>query len=393
MPKPRSHYDVLGIKKETAPEEVKSRYREMARTYHPDVRKDHSPEANRFFSEIIEAYRVLSDPLRRSEYDRQLDAEAAASRPAEQSRPQDGPRTEGATSPRAGSAGPSARRPTYRQARPAADINKLLSDAEMSFIRGRLKEAESLAHQALRLDRRNARAYGVMGDIHRALGQIDQAVSDYTYAVQLDPHNLDYQRKLDRLAQKNRYRASNSTSSERNLTGEREPGLGLVINSVGWAVVFALVLLTARPSQNAPTFSFGPAHGWTYQFLGMAIAASLIAGFLLASGRFVRPLDDVLVFSSGGSGAMAVPAGLALIVISVVLFYAALVVFILISVAQQHFSRSLSTVFSIAFILVLGLTIAYSPGNEQEVLVWGGNIVFPSMIVGWFLGDFFRGWW
>ncbi len=80
MPKPRSHYDVLGIKKETAPEEVKSRYREMARTYHPDVRKDHSPEANRFFSEIIEAYRVLSDPLRRSEYDRQLDAEAAASR-------------------------------------------------------------------------------------------------------------------------------------------------------------------------------------------------------------------------------------------------------------------------------------------------------------------------
>jgi len=60
-------YRVLGVSRRATDSEIKSAYRKLARRYHPDVCS--SPDANSRFARITEAYRVLSDPDRRSMYD------------------------------------------------------------------------------------------------------------------------------------------------------------------------------------------------------------------------------------------------------------------------------------------------------------------------------------
>jgi len=69
MPHHRDHYDVLGVRRDAAPEEIKSAFKKLAAQYHPDRNQD-DPSAHERFKEINGAYQVLSDPNRRGMYDR-----------------------------------------------------------------------------------------------------------------------------------------------------------------------------------------------------------------------------------------------------------------------------------------------------------------------------------
>ena len=61
------YYDVMGVKPDATPEEVKRAYRKLAREYHPDV--SDAPDAETRFKALGEAWTVLKDPERRREYD------------------------------------------------------------------------------------------------------------------------------------------------------------------------------------------------------------------------------------------------------------------------------------------------------------------------------------
>ena len=63
------HYETLGVDRDATDEELKRAYRKMARRYHPDANPG-DPEAEARFKEVSGAYEVLSDPERRSMYDR-----------------------------------------------------------------------------------------------------------------------------------------------------------------------------------------------------------------------------------------------------------------------------------------------------------------------------------
>src|SRR5258708_18113657 len=65
----RDHYEVLGVRREAAPEEIKSAFKKLASQYHPD-RNQSDPTAHERFKEINLAYQVLSDDDRRSMYNR-----------------------------------------------------------------------------------------------------------------------------------------------------------------------------------------------------------------------------------------------------------------------------------------------------------------------------------
>lgn len=63
----KDYYDALKVKKDASQEEIQKAYRKLARKFHPDVNK--SPDAERKFKEIGEAYEVLKDPEKRKKYD------------------------------------------------------------------------------------------------------------------------------------------------------------------------------------------------------------------------------------------------------------------------------------------------------------------------------------
>jgi len=64
----RDYYEVLGLQKGASDDEIKKAFRKLAKQYHPDI--NHEPDAETKFKEINEAYQVLSDPDKRSKYDR-----------------------------------------------------------------------------------------------------------------------------------------------------------------------------------------------------------------------------------------------------------------------------------------------------------------------------------
>jgi molecular chaperone DnaJ len=64
----RDYYEVLGVSRNATDEELKKAYRRLAKQYHPDTNKEQGAEAR--FVEINEAYETLSDPQRRTIYDR-----------------------------------------------------------------------------------------------------------------------------------------------------------------------------------------------------------------------------------------------------------------------------------------------------------------------------------
>jgi molecular chaperone DnaJ len=65
----RDYYEILGANKSDSPEEIKKAYRKSAFKYHPDKNKgDKAAEAK--FKEASEAYHVLSDKQRKTNYDR-----------------------------------------------------------------------------------------------------------------------------------------------------------------------------------------------------------------------------------------------------------------------------------------------------------------------------------
>src|SRR3954454_11843736 len=63
------YYQTLGVQRGASDAEIKTAYRKLAMTYHPD-RNNGAKEAEEKFKEITEAYDVLRDPQKRAAYDR-----------------------------------------------------------------------------------------------------------------------------------------------------------------------------------------------------------------------------------------------------------------------------------------------------------------------------------
>jgi curved DNA-binding protein len=74
-----THYTALGLNRRCSAAQVRDAYRNLVKRYHPD-RNQQSTEAVRRSQELNEAHEVLSDPMRRRAYDRELDGDRSSAR-------------------------------------------------------------------------------------------------------------------------------------------------------------------------------------------------------------------------------------------------------------------------------------------------------------------------
>ncbi|XP_063690113.1 dnaJ homolog subfamily C member 21-like [Bolinopsis microptera] len=66
----KCYYEVLGIERNSTPDQIKKGHRKLALKWHPDKNKDNEEEAHKVYQVIQEAYDCLSDPQEKAFYDK-----------------------------------------------------------------------------------------------------------------------------------------------------------------------------------------------------------------------------------------------------------------------------------------------------------------------------------
>ncbi|MCA1576286.1 MAG: DnaJ domain-containing protein [Acidobacteria bacterium] len=216
----QTHYDVLGVSKESSPAQMKTKYYELARRYHPDrFRRSEPSLVSRLesaFARITQAYETLRDDNLRANYDAKLKARHKAQQLAEAAAPKT---TAPATTPDAktGSAAHSGLSVAERAERQfkeglealelgqrkvavglfAAAANAVPKEARYHAYYGRLlaeheqtrRAAEAELQAAIKLDPQNGEYRVMLAQLYRDLGLMLRARGEAERAVEVDPNN------------------------------------------------------------------------------------------------------------------------------------------------------------------------------------------------------------
>ena len=216
----QTHYEVLGVSKESSPVQMKTKYYELARRYHPDrYRRSDASLVSRLesaFARITQAYDTLRDDNLRANYDAKLRARQKAQQLADAAAPKT---TAPATTPDAkiesmADAGLSvaeraelqfkeglealelgqrkvavghfaaAATAVPKEARYRAHYGRLLAEHEHTR-----RTAEAELHAAIKLDPQNGEYRVLLAQLYRDLGLMLRARGEAERAVEADPNN------------------------------------------------------------------------------------------------------------------------------------------------------------------------------------------------------------
>ena len=166
-----------------------------------------------------------------------------------------------------------------------------LKDAQWSFLQKRFFEAADHCKEALRTDPWNAQAHAMLGDIYRAQGRIDKAVSSYGYALQFNPDDRETEKKLTDLVGKSVY-------------GNRVRGPACSGPAFGWwqatcsagaLALLLILLLGAHPGKPIPWLQQIDTRSlWSWNLTALIAAASATVGIVLSANGILDHPDDEL---------------------------------------------------------------------------------------------------
>ena len=190
----RNYYEVLGLPPGATTDEIKKKYRELARKFHPDVVQD-KVLGQRVFTQINQAYSVLGNPERRAQYNSTLQAGGSSNGTAANGTAANAAPKSGGSPAQA--APPSAPAPPVSPVKSQANA-EMLGRAENAIMAGKPVEARTLAVRLLESDPRHVRALEILGDALVQMGRRDEAAVQYRKSLEITPSKL-IQAKLNRL--------------------------------------------------------------------------------------------------------------------------------------------------------------------------------------------------
>lgn len=176
----RNFYEVLGLPQQATAVEIKQKYRELARKFHPDLVQDKAL-GQRIFTQVNQAYRTLSDPERRAQYDATLNAPTSRL-------PANGTngRHQADIIPGTGSVGAQNRAANQSY----AEIDKMVRDADMAMISGQAANAQKICESVLKMDPDNAQALAILGDSLQNQMKHDEALRAYRRSLGQQPSSI-----------------------------------------------------------------------------------------------------------------------------------------------------------------------------------------------------------
>jgi len=421
----RTHYDILGVSRTASAEEIKKRFRELARTLHPDVNPN-DPNASQKFAEVTTAYKTLSDTLSRSTYDAEL---SLVERRAQAAQARAGGATSTATyATQAPRPNPPGATPPPKAAAPSPgdEAARLVGLARVAISQHRFVDARDRAQRSLQI-RRTAEGYEVLGDVYRLQGRSEDAINMYTMSLQLNPRNGPLMERLQRLARtstttrrpERRYdmnsdspyptASSNGASAPprtnyvsdsayarsmgASVADARRP-LAVMLTAVfGYGIAFLMLLYLAMFGNEAPR-GVGPipiplVSRWSETLIAVLVGSGAALGVTMSLTGAIRRLDDEMIFRRAGSGFVP-PMGPIVILLSLASFWAAAILHLLFSMLQEVRTAGTLRVFGAVTIVVVLAGLFYDAQGRVQIFLFGGNVVFLSFLFGWFMGDLFR---
>ena len=388
----QNFYKVLGVAESATSSDIKSAYRKIVLQHHPD--KSSSPESHRLFLQATEAYETLSDFNSRRQYDTQLSAERRRQAEAKSRPTPPKPPSANSTSAKKASTKTSAQSPKAQTSKPqspktqTATVQQDVERLTKIFSRGQYADSRKLAISIINRDNRQSVPYAVLGDLARAEGKLDEAAKMYAFAAQMNPRNPVYQQLHDELVRasmaKNRPTSRPSMHSiEANET-----------NTVTTLVVGLLILaccnfyvIAARETPLAPQIPM--VSSWTLGLAVMLFLSGVASGSTLSICNFL----DRFHVNTNSLGKVSSPI-IALTSIAVVNFWAALILFSVISFMQKSINKNhLRFIACIAFsvvLLTLSSKFSQTTFTVSQVFTWGGNLAYIGGLCGWMVADSFK---
>ncbi len=186
----RTYYEVLGLPRTASVQQIKEKYHDLARQYHPDRATD-KVLAERLFVQINIAYRTLTDTNKRAVYDASLFQAAGASAP----KPPPSPPP--ASAPVRPQPAPSA--PAGGAAQPFVNVGDLMNRANGAYMGGDLISSQKFCQEALRVDPESSSAHSLAGNIYRDQRRYQDALNEYQAAARWGDRSLLLQENIKRI--------------------------------------------------------------------------------------------------------------------------------------------------------------------------------------------------
>ena len=219
----RNFYEVLGLPQQATTVEIKQKYRELARKFHPDLVQDKAL-GQLIFTQVNQAYRTLSDPERRAQYDATLNAPTSRT-------PSNGANGANGRHQADIISGPGSVGAQNRGAKSYAEIDKMVRDADMAMISGQAADAQRICESILKIEPDNAQALAILGDSLQNQMKHDEALRAYRRSLGQQPSSIVEAKiaRLQMIAQASAAVTAGANGSNGNgrSGAKQEPGRGL----------------------------------------------------------------------------------------------------------------------------------------------------------------------